>query len=497
MPELADQLRELFERTCPPVTLDEISSRCAALTEPVDSRTEPRRAGWRRARSVRAAAIAVLVLAVSGVTIWIVQSRRPAPTGNSRVTVAAGPSTRSKQHAATPTTRALPGSLARFAVGTGTPGGLEAANCGASTCVVSTGYGLGGDTTAGSTYVSRDAGHTWVPTALPSGVAMTTPVTCVNDTWCAGGAGLRDTATGDPAAGKAMRDPELLVTTDGGVSWAAHALPIPPNVQQLPASQGLPAETTYWPATVDAVACTDVDVCNVIAHVQSNVNGDGGFVADATIFLRTTDGGAQWAQNVLPRDATEVHYQTSGFNGSAAGLACPTASSCVAVVTYMKSLGGPQDVVAWRTDDNGTTWRESHLPGLHEVWPGLSCPTAGECWAVTDGALLHTLDGGATWSHVDPPPTGEPSPVPGATSWFSMSCTADDACFVAGNGISVTVDHGKTWTPLSLPDGITYVASISCEVGGFCIGLADPPGKPIIGGQGSALALTNGPLSRP
>ena len=104
-------------------------------------------------------------------------------------------------------------------MGSGNPTGVEGVDCsGGKTCFLSTDYGNGGDASNnGSTYVSHDGGHTWAPTTLPVNVATTTLVSCVEHV-----VGARQAAawpipkTGDPAAGKVIRDPELLMTSDGG-----------------------------------------------------------------------------------------------------------------------------------------------------------------------------------------------------------------------------------------------------------------------------------------
>jgi photosystem II stability/assembly factor-like uncharacterized protein len=364
-------------------------------------------------------------------------------------------------------------------------------NCGGgTTCFLSTFYGVGGNTAlTGSTYVSHDGGHTWSAVTLPPGVAAATPVSCVSATWCAAGGGLLDPATGDPAAKKEMRDPELLVTTDGGSTWSMHALPIAPDVEQLPAYQSLPAETTYWPGIVDAVDCTAVGVCNVMAHVLNSTNVNGGMIPDNLIFLRTTDDGSVWAQTVLPERSSEAGDEEQVPNGNGAALACPTASSCV--VLSVLGAFGPGVVDAWRTADNGKTWQESQIAGAQSIGPGLSCPDAENCWASTYGPLVHSTDGGATWSLV-PAPTVVT--VDGVTAgWDSMSCTAAASCVLGGHGMEATTDGGKTWLPVTLPQGVGAVQSVACEVQGSCIALANP--VPATGQRffpnGSSLVLTN------
>lgn len=50
------------------------------------------------------------------------------------------------------------------------------------------------------------------------------------------------------------------------------------------------------------------------------------------------------------------------------------------------------------SDDTGTTWRQSRVPVSSDL-VAVSFPTPQQGWAVGhDGVVLHTIDGGATWS---------------------------------------------------------------------------------------------------
>jgi photosystem II stability/assembly factor-like uncharacterized protein len=483
MLELAEMLRDLIDGSAPPVTVEEIHRRVVADprsaedTVDVTGRMRPRRA-------VLAAAALLLVVATIGT--WVAVE----PTGS--------PPKRAIAPAGTPPTPRwqLTASLsgAQFQLGSGNPGSVSAINCGGgSTCFLSTFYGVGGNTAlTGSTYVSHDGGHAWSAVTLPPGVATETSVSCVSATWCAAGGGRLDPATGDPAAKKEMRDPELLVTTDGGVTWSMHALPIAPDVQQLPAYGSLPAETTYWPGIVDSVDCTAIDVCNVVAHVTNSTGVNGGLIPDNLIFLRSTNGGSVWAQTVLPERSSEAGYEVQVPNGNGAALAC-TGASCV-VVSELGGLVASQGVVdAWRTSDRGRSWQETQIAGAEGIYPGLSCPDASNCWVASGGPVLHSTDGGATWSLVRTPAVPPVNGLPGP-AWQSIGCTSAKTCFIGGDGIMATTDGGETWSRATVPQGVGVVQSIACEVVGSCIALANPvpPTRQTFSPNGSSLVLTNG-----
>jgi hypothetical protein len=482
MLELAEQLRDLVDSAAPAVTLDELRDR-----EPNDIVRSPARAGVpARRRSIRlvAAALVVLGVVVGGAVTAMTKTR----TGTLH-SLHHG----FRSHAISwQLTASLSGT--QYQLGSGNPGSISQVNCGGgTTCFLSTFYGVGGDSAlSGSTYVSHDSGVTWQPVTLPAGVAIATPVSCVSATWCAAGGGLLDPTTGDPAAKKEMRDPELLVTTNGGATWTMRAVPVPPDVQQLPAYGSLPAETTYWPAIVDAVDCTAVNVCNMVAHVLNDGAQTSGLIPDTLVFLRTTDGGTTWSQTDLPERPSEAGYETRVSDGNQQSLACPSASTCVDVSTLGGFTGGVVD--AWRSTDGGASWQETQVPGIDSALPGLSCPDQNDCWMSIGTTALRSTDGGVTWSSVQLPSETDEEGLFGP-EWQSISCISASTCVIGGPTIETTSDGGVSWVPATLPPGVGAVQSVSCHAAGSCIALAtptEPPGSHFLP-NGSSLVLTSRP----
>ena len=418
-----------------------------------------------------------------------------------------------------------------FLVATGSPQGVVGATCGVpSTCFLSTGYSLdisGG----GSLYVSHDGGAAWALAGLPDTTAIETLASCGSVTWCVVGGGVLDAKTGDPAAKKPMRDPILLITRDQGVTWSQVPVPIPVNVQQLPAYGNLPAETTYWPGEIDSVSCGSPGQCNVVGHTQ--VDAPNGGLADEIVFLRTVDGGVHWATAVLPERASERSFQVVTTSGESVTMDCASTLTCV-VVGHLFQVFSPQGgtVDAWRTTDGGTTWAESPIEGVAvDTASGpLSCPTTSECWLVPQGqmegqlghpapkTILESTDGGASWRSVVTPALGPPAD-PNGYGWNSISCPTASQCFVAGSLsepinagtpctisgpisdtcyreaalVAETTDGGKSWIPVALPPNVGPVANVSCTRGSdaTCLAVASFPNS---SGQGS-LVLTNRSVS--
>ena len=325
MPELSEQLATLIDRSARPVSVDEVVGGRSAPTSDGAGRSHR----LRRRTLVMLSVAAVLVVAATAVASTDILGGHDHSPPSRRASTG------------TPGAWRLTASLSasQFSLGTGAPDEITGADCsGDPTCFLSTVYGLGGatSTVTGSTYVSHDAGHTWQATVLPANVATTTLFTCVNSHWCAAGGGLADPKTGDPAAGKVMRDPELLTTDDAGKHWQTHAVPMPVDVQQLPAYGSLPAETTYWPGTVDAITCSAPGVCNVVGHVLADRPGV--ITPDDLVFLSTTDGGIHWTKTLLPERADIAGDEVISPSSTGASMACPTQRQCVIAVPSVCSV---------------------------------------------------------------------------------------------------------------------------------------------------------------
>jgi photosystem II stability/assembly factor-like uncharacterized protein len=453
----------------------------------------PHRRRSRRRPTVHAvllacAAAAILLAATLGVRSLTTQSSGP------RHPVSSGGARPQRPAAAAPRW-ALAASLvgAQYEIGKGNPDAVVGLACSrGTTCLLSTGYGLdyGG---GGSMFFSQDAGHTWSASTMPTGVAITSLASCADDTWCAAGGGLLDSATGDPEAKKPMRDPELMVSSDGGASWTAHPVPLPVAVQQIPAQPGFPAETTYWPGEVDDVSCPAVNVCNVLGQAQLST-GNGSW---ELVFLHTDDGGLHWTSQVLPNPPGTTSYQLVVAPDQSETMSCATAAAC----TILAEPWTPQMGIAWRTSDGGATWQVRPLAISRQVNPSLSCPTADTCWTgpvPADGGvdeLMKSDDGGLSWTPV-PVPTFPPRPQVGAGGGLSpdISCVSASECALSLSGIAVTTDGGASWQQAVLPAQVGAVLQVTCSVGGSCAAIADPAaGSTTINSfNGGSLILTDG-----
>jgi hypothetical protein len=515
MLDLGEEIRSYIDTGAPPVSADEVHARLQVRprshglrlrTAPVslDLRSDqrvPRRHLRAPILSFKTLGTVAAVLLVVAVLVAVLATQYTAAPSRQPTRAAKVEAPKWRLAAAL--------SGPQFDVATGNPNAVVGVNCGrAGTCFLSTGYGEGGAASNnGSTYVSHDGGHSWQPSTLPANVAATTLVTCVSPTWCAAGGGLADAATGDPAAGKVMRDPELLATSDGGGSWTMRSVPIPPDVQQLPAYGTLPAETTYWPATVDAISCTGPELCHVVAHVLNSA-ASSGLTPDQLIFASTTDGGVSWTTTVLPELPDESGYEVEPAGGVAiASLSCATSSTCVAFARLAGFDPSHTAYDVWRTSDGGKTWNETRLATGPLIGPNSAviCPDAETCWAgpvfqgsdSLNGVLFRSTDGGATWTSValpSSPETESSGQTQTGAQWNALGCVSASTCFVAGPGVDVTTDGGRSWTEAALPPQVNWVQSLSCGIGSppVCIGAAVPKTSSDYFPYGGSLMIASG-----
>jgi photosystem II stability/assembly factor-like uncharacterized protein len=397
-----------------------------------------------------------------------------------------------KPHASLPVKPPTPWRLAamlsgpQFQLASGNPNLIAGATCTThSLCFLSTGYGLdynGG----GALYVSRDGGHTWQQTHLPADTAIVTKVSCASSSWCVAGAGHLDASLGDPLAKKPMRAPEILVTTDGGQTWTAESVPLPVDVQQIPAGGGFPAETTYWPGAVDAVICNAPESCQVLGQSQvDNPSGNG--IADRLFYLGTADGGRHWSSTQLPERPNELAAQIALQAGTTVSMDCSSVNACVVVASLVSFTSSPPNAFdAWSTANAGKTWQENPVPGAQYLTAPISCPNAGNCWLMvgTGNHVLHSTDGGATWTAISLPPGG----------WDGVSCSTDTKCWVSGTSIAETSDGGAHWLVEQLPTHVGNVPQISCNALGDCVATAIPANSGVTVENEGSLILTNTPM---
>jgi photosystem II stability/assembly factor-like uncharacterized protein len=203
------------------------------------------------------------------------------------------------------------------------------------------------------------------------------------------------------------------------------------------------------PVAMNALSCLTPTACVAV-----------GGTASAAIFL-TADAGATWTQVVPPAGAPSLN-----------GVACPSASECLAV--------GGESVLT--STDGGALW--SSQPLGNGTLAAISCPTAATCVAVgaippvpnspcySSGASFATVNGGSTWS----------ATTTTCTALTGVSCASTTACeasaiFYTGKNttgdIEGTTNGAGTWSSQYRTNGnnssmlaVSCVTTVTCEAVG-------------------------------
>ncbi len=264
---------------------------------------------------------------------------------------------------------------------------------------------------------STDGGATWIPQALPAGVATLSSISCASTSVCEA---LGSTSTGNPA---------IVGTTNGGSTWQSQSVP-----------SGFAAN--------GQLSCGSASDCTA-------VNGGGLF--------GTTDGGSTWASETAPAGV--------GLES----VSCPSATTCTAV-----GFNGSSPAIV-TTSDGGTTWNSQAAPSGSFTLLSVDCPSTTACVAMgqivnQSFPIVSTSDAGATWTM-----TGAIAESSSIYQLSALACTSVMACSVVGEAtvndgpgiVEATTDGGATWASESAPRASLEFKGISCPAAGACMAVGD------------------------
>ena len=285
---------------------------------------------------------------------------------------------------------------------------------------------------------STDGGNTWTIERPPVQSPLE-GISCVDTYHCM--------AVGGTGFGGLVGPPVVATTSDGGNTWTVDAVP-----QDV--------------AGLASVTCLTASHCIVVGATTGTAANNSPFGLAGDI-LSTTDGGKTWTEQPVPQ--VLVMY----------GVACPSASDCLAVGGGLGTLSfGPG--LIYRSTDGGAIWTEaaSTLEGLGLY--AISCPTVATCIAVGGsggrrgtGIIDTSTDGGTTWNmNLD-------LSTQGVETLTHVSCATARACWAttgapfadiyASGDVLATVDGGASWSAQPLPVVAVETLGIACPVGGKCI----------------------------
>jgi len=223
---------------------------------------------------------------------------------------------------------------------------------------------------------------------------------------------VNDVSIPNPYVATAVGDDGIFRTTDAGASWFR---------QTNPSQQGL-------------LGVRFVDISNGFAVGYSGT------------ILRTTNGGESWIE------------QSSGIRDHLFDVSFVDANTGIAVGSNYNNYRG----IILRTTNGGSKWIPSYLGSL--ALSGVSFVDASNGWVVGDlGTILHTSDGGVTWTEQSS----------GTTNWLTKVSFTDTSNGTAVGGLTIlhTTNGGNEWTSQGSPAfGSLFDVSFSDANNGTAVG---------------------------
>lgn len=261
----------------------------------------------------------------------------------------------------------------------------------ATTC-----YAAGYDASRIVLLATSDGGHSWSARPVPGPVSFADALACTTHDGCVG---LFVEKGWAPGYHLSAQNAEVLVTRNGGLTWAAGP-PVPHG--QLP----------------DYLACggtTCVVFDQLITQDNSkSVNGDGRLTIAPGSWSAwfSHDGGATWRRGHHPGS---LWTMASNDLPEAGTISCSDHLHCWAAMS--NEIGEPGIATTFAaTRDGGATWVTQSLPvqRARQFIPlAMSCPTTLQCYAAGgDSAgpvILTTRNGGKIWTPVNLPKTSSGS----------------------------------------------------------------------------------------
>ena len=215
-----------------------------------------------------------------------------------------------------------------------------------------------------------------------------------------------------------------------------------------------PAGAATHPAVLAALACPSKSQC-----VAVGVNAP----AMPTRLLGNQWNGSRWSQGTMPDPRGAVNVRESG-------VACPSATQCVAVGVAFPPHGG--DVYPTASYWNGSRWTTGRAAGTRTSAEliAVSCPSTSSCVAVgaygaTEGTALPLIEhwDGRGWSR-------QAAPLPAGIRYGvlnDVSCSSPAMCVAVGNGQGHAIEarwNGRAWSAASLPNSRNVTLfGVSCH----------------------------------
>lgn len=210
-----------------------------------------------------------------------------------------------------------------------------------------------------------------------------------------------------------VRLDSILTSTTQGLSWSLANASVnlnmtPADVHYINSSPGQAwavGDTSYaaatgnnWgsftpqPFSVDSVSMTSVQFIDNNFGFAAGRSRKAG--SNATVILRTTDGGQSWQDRSLPGTCNSTPILVFDFVTPDIGWAAQTCGT---------------NVTIYKTGDAGLTWVPQYVNTLFLIY-AIDAVNPLYAWAGgqhgAGGAIVKTSNGGSTWSETQPPSSG-------------------------------------------------------------------------------------------
>ena len=260
---------------------------------------------------------------------------------------------------------------------------------------------------------------------------------------------------------------QMLLVTGSGTSWTATEVPLPANAAPEP------------DFNLASVACPSASSCVAADSYTDSSGGQQG--------LLVTGSGTSWTAAEASLPANAAASPDVNLNS----VACPSASSCVAVGDYNDSSGNMQGLLV---TGSGTSWTATEAPVPANADPGVAlnsvaCPSVSSCVAVGgygyasgDGHALLLTGSGTSWTASEvPAPANADAEYAGTLT--SVACASASSCVTAGQYIDssgmaealIVTGSGASWTaagptpPASAnTDRGVVLTSVACASASSC-----------------------------
>jgi photosystem II stability/assembly factor-like uncharacterized protein len=240
----------------------------------------------------------------------------------------------------------------------------------------------------------------------------------------------------------------VLVTADGGASWARRPFFLPQRGMDV----DFPSLSSGWLITDAGTVLSSADAGTTWTVRES--------VGLKLIAVAATDASHVWVVGNAVGAAGEpgVSAVLDSDDGGETWKRHPFGAAMLADIDFADDRHGWLVALdrLWSTRDGGKTWRLRRQLDM-AVLTGVTSSDRRHAfvagWGTLDGApfILATRDGGVTWNRR---PIDLAEPAAGALQSQQIACAGSDCVWVTCKaGVMASTDAGRTWALQQVPDG--------------------------------------------